>query len=82
MAYSLQVYINANLSISDLERRVKNLEPLIRVNLKDYNSIKRAMEDFGYGQIRLKEIQAILDDLKEEATNIITVIELKKAGEL
>lgn len=81
MAYSIQQYINAGLSFQELESRVKNLEPFIRVYMRDYENIRRSMEDPEYGKACLADLQAKLDDLKADATSLITVIELKKLGE-
>lgn len=78
MAYPFEIY--APLSIVDLERRLKNLQPLVRTNIRAYNEIKCAMQNQEYGEALLREYKETLDDLKLDMERIIMVIELKRGG--
>lgn len=81
MPYTVQQYLKYN-NISDLERRFKLLEPLVRVYKNDLEMVRRAMEDKEWGEAKMKEIQEKLDDLRSDATNIVTAIELLRGGYL
>lgn len=80
--YSAIDYMNAKLSIPELESRFKAYEPLVRVAQREYSNIERAMQNFEFGQQLLKELRQELDEYRQCMENLVLVIELKKSGEI
>ena len=79
MAYSIETYMQIK-SISELDRRIKLIEPLIRVTLRQEEMVRRSIEDQEWGRNKLAEVVAELEDLKLEVLNIMTAQELLRGS--
>jgi hypothetical protein len=79
MAYSLETYVNIR-NIPELEKRFSLLEPVVRVYMRDHADIKTALENPEEGRKILADIEAKLEDLRVDMTNIAMAIKFLTGG--
>jgi hypothetical protein len=79
MAYSLETYVNIR-NIPELEKRFSLLEPVVRVYMRDHADRETALENPEEGRKILADIEAKLEDLRVDMTNIAMAIKFLTGG--
>lgn len=79
MPYPIETYLQIRDCV-ELERRFKNLEPLVRVKMQEMNALVKTLADPEYGRVLVDQLECELEDLKIDMTNIAHAIEILQQG--